>query len=415
MAQTDFFSEYMKYSDGNEVHKVYHRWSAITGLGALLERNVFYPFGTSCIYPNLYVMFMGITGARKTTAINMIVKVLREAGYSTFAAEKTSKEKFLMDLGKQGVSDDDALFGANTGKVTPILVAAGEANDFFGINNTDFLSILGSLWECPDKYENKIKTGPSDWINGPTISILSANTPTNFTLAFPPAIVGQGFFGRLLLIHGEPAGVKIRKPKRPSPEETAYIVEILRTIRSSIFGELECTSAADKLLDDIYDQYNPPVDHRFEAYFSRRYTMLMKICMIVAAGKLEREITESTVVQANTYLTFAEQYMSKALGEFGKSKDSDVTHKVLKVIEESTLPMTVKDIFKQVHQDLDGGMPSLGKILQNLSFADKIQSVHTGNIAGWLPKREVINEDLEAKGFVAFKEYLTRQELELKK
>lgn len=417
MSSTDFFSEYMKYSDGNEVHKVYHRWSAIVGVGALLERNVFYPFGTSSIYPNMYAMLMGVTGARKSTAITMMKQVMLKAGYTTFAAEKTSKEKFLADLAKQGVADnDDALLGTGTveGVVTPIMVAADEANDFFGYNNMDFLSLLGSLWACPDKYENKIKTGPSDWIYAPTISILAGNTPQNFALAFPPALIGQGFFGRLLLIHGEDTGLKIRKPKIPTREETEYIVTILQTIRSSIFGEMKCTSTADKLLDDIYNQYTPPQDPRFAAYFSRRLTVLMKLCMIVAAGKLEKEISESTVLQANTYLTHAEIYMPKALGEFGKAKDSDVTDKVLRVIYDAEHPVTIKEIFKAVHQDLDSGMQGLQKIIRDLSFADKIQFAEGGSM-GWLPKREVTNSEWERKGFVAYREFLSTQELEMKK
>ncbi|MFK5283171.1 hypothetical protein ACI3PL_26730, partial [Lacticaseibacillus paracasei] len=73
-------------------------------------------------------------------------------------------------------------------------IAADEFNNFIGLGNTDFISILGELWDYEGVYDYRLKNSKSVFIPYPTISILGGNTPTGFSQAFPPESIGQGFF-----------------------------------------------------------------------------------------------------------------------------------------------------------------------------------------------------------------------------
>ena len=408
----DFFSTYLQYVGEGEVPLSFHRWSALAGLSALLERNIWLPFGHSNIHPNLYSMLIGVAGTRKSTAIKLMKKLLIQAGYTTIAAERTSKEKYFADLSNQHKSATDILdqtiFGdTNDSDVTTSLIAADEANDFFGINNIDFLSVLGSLWDWSGKYENKIKTGHSDWIPNPTITILSGNTPTGFSLAFPPAIIGQGFFSRLLLVYGEPTGKLVTFPKTPDQEETIEIIRLMQAIKQFNLGEKQYGPGAKNLIEKIYRTPSKLIDQRFASYYSRRLTHLLKLCLIVSAARLETTITETCVVQANTYLSYIENLMPKALGEFGKAKDSDVTHRVLAIISDSYKPIEILDVWAMVSTDLKS-VKDLGEIIRNLLAANKIQST----AAGLLPVRKELDRlKEESSGLVAYNEFLTSEEL----
>jgi hypothetical protein len=359
-------------------------------------------------------MLIGTAGTRKSTAIKLMKSILVKAGYTTISAERTSKEKFLLDLAGH---DDDApqtddiltsnLFGEdNECTHRPMFIGADEANDFFGIGNLEFLSILGSLWDWDGApYSNRIKTGKSVAIPNPTISILAGNTPTGFSLAFPSDILGQGFFSRLLLIYGEPNGVKITFPKTPDPNETAHIVTSLQRIKSYHLGALDYTDTARALLEVIYKSTTPISDLRFDSYFNRRFTHLLKLCIICAAANLRKEIDEATVIEANTYLSYVETLMPKALGEFGKSRNSDITHKVLTFIEAHD-GVRLKDLMKLVSADLE--KPSdIGDIIRKLSASDKIQTVE----GLFLPMRKVGIKD--KTGMIDLR-YLTAEELAVK-
>jgi len=417
-SREDFFSEYLQYTDANEVPKTFHRWSAIATIGALLGRNICVPFGHSSIYPNIYAMLIGTPGTRKSTAIKIAKSLLPAVGYTTIAAEKTTKEKFLLDLAGAPEGEETApadkileqnLWGGDTTEEThEIFIMADEFNDFFGNGNLEFISLLGNLWDFSGQYRNRVKNSKSVVINNPTVSILGGNTPTGFSVAFPPEVIGQGFFSRLILVYGEPSGKRIAFPKPPSLEATSAIVTRLQQIRETVRGLATLEPTAEKLLEKIYNTWPGFEDDvRFDSYANRRFPHLLKLCIIHAAARCSAVISEEDVIAANTVLTHTEHLMPKALGEFGKAKHADVSHKVMSFIYSQHDTVKLKEIWKRVHSDLEK-QSDLIVILQNLTAADKIQSTPQG----FLPKRRPI---VEASSDTLDYSYLSQEEKELKK
>ncbi len=416
MAAKDFLDMYLQYTADTEATATFHRWSAIVGVGAYLERNIWIQHGATQFFPNHYAMLLGESGSRKSAAIKGFVRILKEAGYKTLAAEKTSKEKFSQDLAathhtpKDEDISDELIFGTKVEEsaITPVLIACDEANDFFGLNNIEFLSLLGSWWDYKGVYDIKYKTSKSDVIPNPTVSILAGNTPTNFSLAFPPAIIGQGFFSRILLIHGERTRPKIAWPTPPDPADTAAVVQLLKAMKDHMVGEIVPTPAAKSLAAAIYNQPDNIHDERFVSYFNRRYSHLLKLSLVVAACKLEKEITEDTIIQANTYLTYIQNLMPKALGEYGRSADSAITQKLMQYIQRSPRPLTMKDLAKQVANDVQN-LSALRQIIEKLVASDRVEWHQGGLIA---VHQEMMDQDVSK--FTDFNQYLTLEELGVK-
>ena len=194
------FDRYFTYAEKTEPPLILHRWSLLTCLGAHLGRQYRLPFGDFNILPNQYIMLLGDPGTRKSTATKLAKKVLASAGYDKFSAERTSKEKFLLDL--EGVEDDEGakvassnevmrnLFGDDVpmGDPREVFITADEFNEFVGSSNLEFLSLLGSLWDwdSPDApFKQRLKTSRSVNIYQPTINILAGNTHAGFSEAFP--------------------------------------------------------------------------------------------------------------------------------------------------------------------------------------------------------------------------------------
>ena len=382
----DFFHRYLAYVGQTECPDVYHRWCIMAGVGALLGRNFSLSHGHFTVHPNLYTMLIGEAGARKSTAIKIVKKLIKRAGYDSIAADKTTKEKFLLDLSGEEQDEtksadilDTNLWGtddaeSSTRPVAECFIMADEWNEFTSLGNIEFYSMLGNLWDYDGVFKNRIKTGKSVSINNPTISILAGNTATGFALAFPSEIIGQGFFSRLLLIHGEVTGRKITFPREPSAEATAEMIEYLQRIRATCQGIVQLDPDAEYLLDKIYREFIGFDDVRFTSYLNRRFTQLMKICIIVAATRLSKIVSGADVVTANTILTHAELGMPKALGEFGKGKHSDVANNIIDALSNSMKGLNFKDLWALVGHDLTK-QSELGDILSNLRAAEKIQQV----------------------------------------
>lgn len=360
-------------------------------IAAILGRDFAFPHGDFILYPNIYCMLIGESGDRKSTAIKMAKKFIETAGYpkKQIAADKTSKEKFLMDLA--GVEDAegkidpkdvtiDNIWGDTDLESRPpaeCFIMADEFNEFMGNGNIDFISMLGNLWDYNGVYRSRVKNSSSVAVPNPTISILGGNTPTNFTLAFPPETLGQGFFSRLLLIHGVSSGRKITFPRIRSAAETAELAKSYNSIKQWVRGTASLSRAAAGLLDKIYHSWGEIDDIRFNSYSNRRFTHLLKLTLVTTAAFYSRVVEENHVVYANTVLSHAESFMPKALGEFGKSRDSAVVHKLLQYLDRVVKPATFKDMWKQVDNDLNK-MNDLTTILGSLIQADKVQTVNGG-------------------------------------
>lgn len=418
---SDFISVYLDYMQETEPPYIYHRWCAITSIGALLGRNCYLRLGHFRVFPNLYTMLIGEPAARKTTAIKLARRLVAASGYETFADDKGAKEKFMANLAgvteedlaslgsrrKRAVEDitSESLFGTEGTDKTPreVFVVADEFSEFSGTGNAEFLTTLGNVWDWDDEtvpFKWGFRTSKSLNIWQPTISILGGNTPEKFARTLPLEIIGDGFLSRMILIHGEKSDREYYKPPVPVEEDTKQIVEFLTSIRSCATGEFTIDPSADPFLEKIYKGSRVIEDVRFKSYNNRRYTQLLKLCIIHAAARFSNVVDAEIVLVANTVLTAAEMAMPRALGEFGKNRQSDTVNKVMDIINAARAPVSIKELWIQVSKDLSK-TDELTNILSNLLLAEKIQKVS----GKYLPRR-IANGD---KPFVNW-DLLTEEE-----
>lgn len=430
MTNKSLFDLYFDYVRDTEPPLIYHRWALITAVGAFLGRQFYFPFGSSKLYSNQYVMLIGNPGTRKSTAIKTAARVLQSAGYDSFAAEKTTKEKFLLDL--EGAEDEysggsTGRAGSRTGGLSArdvlatmdldddseshdgipreVFVTADEFNEFVGTGNLDFLSMLGALWDWDSEtktYKHRFKNSKSISIYQPTISILGGNTHAGFQAAFPEAAIGQGFLSRLILVYSEPSGRKITFPEKPSERIAVELMEQFAHIKKTVHGEATKTVQASTYLDTIYRTWTDLEDGRFKSYSTRRFVHLLKLCLIVTAMRGSTCIDTPDVLLANSILHFTEASMPKALGEYGRSRNSIATHNLMTALYEAKKPLTIEELYKVVQRDLDK-KDQISDLLKNLSEAGKIFWVKEAG--GFLPRLQKINSKASYVNMKLLKEY----------
>lgn len=390
----DYFEAYLKYAGlgVSEPPATFHRWASIAIIGALLGRQCWIPFGHSRIYPNQYIMFMGDPGTRKSTAINIGAKLLRKSGFGRFASDRTSKERFLMDMCSiEDDIDEDALENLTLDAPAETFVVAEEFTDFIGHNNMEFLTMLTKLWDNPSEYTHPKIHGKSVIVTKPTINILSGNTAQNFAMAFPAEALGSGFLSRMIIVFGDSTGRKVTFPAPPNEELEATLIHHLKEIKASCAGQIIIPKAAEEVCHEVYTKAPHIDDPRFQSYGTRRFTHCLKLSMLLAAADKRLSLSPKDVIRANTLLYYTERNMPKALGEFGKSKYSEATSIIMSTLEKATMPMTVQDIWKRVCKDLSK-IAELQEILKNLAHAEKIQTVTVGKKQGLLPKKQIKEE-----------------------
>jgi hypothetical protein len=258
------------------------------------------------------------------------------------------------------------------------IIVTGELNVFLGHGNVEFIDLLTDLWDYDGLYYHRFKNSKSISLFNPTISILGGNTGIGISQAFPIEVIGQGLFSRLIQVYSDPTGRRVSFPPPADQELRKRIIEKFQRIRILFHGEVKITPQAYIALDEIYQNWKELEDVRFKSYSSRRFIHLLKLCLCVAAAKEEKFIDVETVIYTNSILHYTEHFMPKALGEFGKSRNSDVSVKILEIIEKKEGPSDLqKDVWPQVRRDLDT-MKQLGDIVRGLHAAGKVQPMPNG-------------------------------------
>lgn len=407
---SQFYEDYFAYVGLTESPRIYHRWMAISTVAALLGRSVYFPFGHSNIYPNHYIMLVGNPGARKGTALKPAKNALKHIDFDKLGPDRISPEKFLSEMqALNGEIEIDGMDFENLNFSTPseIYVVAEEFGDFIR-GNVDFIRLLTNLWDNLPSYKHPKLHGKSVYVHEPTINIIGATTQQDMAITLPIEAIGQGFLSRFILVYGEPTGTKITFPPAVNPDRALTLEKKLKKIADEVSGKVTMHERAENLLDRIYKNYNDIDDYRFKHYNTRRFTHLIKLCTVFAAMDLSTHITPQHVLQANTLLHVTEQRMSKALGEFGKSKNSDVANNIIEYLKTAKRPMNIRDIWKRVSQDLNK-LDELIELLRNLEAAERIKKMEMGGKVGFLPFFKTENkweEDLLIQ-----KEFLTAEEM----
>ncbi len=402
--EEDFFDMYFSLvEDSSESPFLYHRWTLISAVSALLGRQAVMPFGHDKIYPNMFVCLMGNAGSRKSSAIGITRKLLSGAGYETFSREKTSSQKFLADLGEgfdkvtlapksknsiAPLEDDEILelefnnskdYDPDNEEPSEVYITAGELEDFLGQSDGQFISLLTNMWDNLDYYSHGKMTSDDIFIHKPTINLIGGATPSTFANIFPPEAVGQGILSRMLLVYGGGARKKITMPPAPDPELITFFTEHMRQIKEQVKGFFTITPEALKVFDTVYQFTIDLEDNRLDSYLNRRHVHYYKLCMVLAACELTMEITEEIAIKANTILHWTESFMPKALGTFGKSITSNLDQVILEALEKHPNGIPSAALYPSVSQDFKD-IRDYTLALQDLTASQKIGVVKGGNL-----------------------------------
>lgn len=346
--ETQFLNDYLRMVEDTESPRLFHVWSAISGLASSLGRRCWFQLGPLPVYPNQYIALVGTPGTRKSTAMNLMARQLRKSTGVKFAPTDTAGQRQGLIKAMAGDTEDEAkiyLDGVNTAENNSlaglvferlqeveirdtdpsylvdsmdkhhILVRATELSRFLGQNNIQMLEFLVPMWDGED-YDYQTKGGITVLTN-PLVNLISCTTPVSIHHSMPPAAGGQGFLSRMILVYGATKYKIVPTPLEPLDEDVMMIREVFHAAYTELAGEFTETREAQTYRESIYGEPLEITDPRFGYYHERRQDHLIKLAMALCASRVEQVITLTDYQEANRILRATERGMPDALGEFG--------------------------------------------------------------------------------------------------
>lgn len=394
-----FLAAYLRYNAGNESPAIYHLWSAITGISAALGRKAYIRDGNGKIFPNLYTLLVGPPATRKSSAIGELRDLLQEATRVRMAPTDISGQKqgLLSFLAEDYISDDDAENSARAKSRTSIdtmasmswlddeldilspldrssvFVCASELMSFAGQNSAPLIAALTDLYDGLPQYEYRLKRS-AIIIDKPMLQLLAGATPSHLVKAFPPETNDQGLLSRIILVWAAEPRAKIPRKTAGDADDRSYITDVFH--RCFAIPETVITEdvEAAKAVDEIYMNdaaKSRIIDPRLLYYVNRRHGVLRKLCAILAMADDRTNISLFDVQLAEAILSFTEDGMPDALGEYGISGDARVRQLVVEYLRSQPHYVAFGELFKQMSH-VCPKRSDFSRILQDLVDAGKL-------------------------------------------
>ena len=144
-----------------------------------------------------------------------------------------------------------------------------------------------ACWDWDDEdseYKFRLKIQSQLSIYQPTISILSGNTHAGFAEHFLRKY-RKVFIADYSWCMEKVVARKLHSQKIQIPFLVKELVDRLPHIKKTVVGSASKTKDAHMALDMIYKTWVPLEDGRFKHYSERRFTHLLKLCLVVSAAR----------------------------------------------------------------------------------------------------------------------------------
>ena len=413
LSQNEFLKTYLSYVEETETPKICHLWAVLSGISACLGRRCWYPTGIGNVWPNMYIIFSGPPGGRKSSAIRYVRDLLEEVTTIRFAPDDTGGQRQglikamlgntdevegltnddLKDLIKR-VGDADTLssVGKANGHKTDLLdtlgnikfdtrdphslyISASELKSFLGENNSMMMTFLLKMFDC-ESYTYELKNSSYKFEDG-LLGIIGATTPSELSLILPPGASGAGFNSRVIFVHSSGRNRRIPEPFL-NLKVRPFLLERLSLIFNEMNGAFEVTAAAKTLWRDLYMKNISLKDPRFLSYCERRFTHVQKVALSLAASRGGMIVDYQDVYLADQLLTLTEEAMPDALGEYGMNKSSVAKQKLLEYISSLEVPVATSALYSFMSRDMT-----------RVDFENAIQELHNGKKATVLNIKDI--------------------------
>jgi len=353
----DWIDGFMEATDNTEPPRLYRLWVAISCVAAALQRKCFLSWGPYTFYPNMYIVLVGPSGARKGTAMSPGYKLLSDIGIG-MSAQSTTLQALIRRLSEGTHSKQDP----KTGKLymhSSLTIFSEELVVFLGYQEMELMSALCDWYDCKDRWTYDTKNKGTDEVLGVWVNLIGATTPHLIQSNLPMESIGGGLTSRIIFVYESGKEKSVPHPFLTQRENDLF--DDLRNDLERIHLMAGRFSVTEDFIDAWTDWYteqdrHPPKhlsEDQFGGYVQRRPTHMLKLALILSASESSQMIVTPThLSRAQRILEATERKMPNVFRGIGKSPLSDILSKAMGFLMiKKHVPMS--ELMERFHADAD--------------------------------------------------------------
>lgn len=354
MNENDFIYNYMKYCEGNEVPKIFHKWAGMSALSSLVSRRVWLDQGAFTVHCNLYVVLVGKPADKKSTAMNIARKMISLSGISVGPASVTRERIYQLMDSKNDQSGCNYEFEMDdeVHKVSHLSLFCNEMVTLLsaGGNALGMIEFLTDIWD-KDFHDIETKNQGKNVIHGPYISILACMTPDQTAGLLKQEIITGGFSRRCIFITPDSVSAPVAIPKLATYQREAWdnCMRIAKDLKK-VKGQFEFSSDGEVAYVEWYNKnhaqkqkaYNP-----IEQYYLNtlpRYVLQVSMLLSLSRDRNKFLITAALINEAVKELAPVLPNLSDIFVGSGRNELAGVKSKIMSQLRQSEKPVSHKKL-----------------------------------------------------------------------
>lgn len=341
----NWLKAYMEFTQETESPACYHYWVASTLIAAATKRQVYLDLNMFRVYPNIYVIIVGPSGARKSIATGIGIQIATQAGLKKFS-DKITGAALIRDLSHATEKRMEKVNGGGTEieMVSPMMIYASELGVFLGHDayGSGVIADLTDLYDCGAEWKKTTISRGDEIIPGPYVTLLAASTPQTLKDTIPPGAVGQGFTSRILFVWGDGRRKRVPIPHWGVGHEMlkANLIADLKHI-SNLHGTFKFSPDGLKAYEKHYHEHPEPEDEyddeRLRNYAARKDIHTLKLAQICSlADKDDLTITGYDWQTAVEAIGWLDKGLGNVFAGHGAASNSQDVIRVFKQIQAAT-------------------------------------------------------------------------------
>ena len=378
----------MLFNSGNECPKPYVLWTAYGLLSAAASHGIFYEEGQIFVRCDTYIILVGTSGSRKTSAVSFGLQLLRKAIPDISISGDNETYQSILTYLASPLATRSYDFNGQKVEYKPYNIFADELMDYIQNNPIGIVKFLTAVYGKPS-YIYRLKNEDID-INHPYVTMLSGCVPDWFSDQIQAKQFSEGYGRRSIIICHE--GITRKKPVFTAASKHAeeLCIQRLSEIRQLI-GRMTLDKDADDFFWHWYTTQKDPPDRFLKNWYSSRHINLLKIAMLTSLSERnDLKVTLNDVKLALGLINEVEHNIPLITAKMGRSETNAAAMLIINLLRENDGRMLECDLKKITYKEFKNGLEQFATIRdlqqtqQIVCVTEKVENVDRRFV--YLPK-----------------------------
>jgi len=363
LPRSGFLRKYVDYTLHSEAPLAYHLFSALVGVGATVNRRIWFNMGYYRVFPNMGVIILGPSGIKKTSAANIMVGMLTELELTKIYSEKLTPEQLV-----------EAMKDMAQG-----LIYAPEMAVFLGRQRymEGIVPLITRFMDCPDVWASETVMRGKKVLRDVAISSLMCSTLDWFISNTSEDVVSGGFIARNIIV-AQDSSPRLEPIPRPGNTlvRQALVNDLARI--HSLEGELTLTPACAERYDSWYreqkSESNSAEHELLVTYYQRKPDHVKRVAMCLHLADCNNLLLDVHCFdRAILIMDWVERFIPPMLKRMFKTAVGHEQDLVLASIKSAGGVVEHSALVRRVQYRMNS--KQMREIIQSLKEADMVEEV----------------------------------------